>query len=53
MTIQELEDKFDISRYFNIKHTRNDDNEIENSYIVLNEYASHIELPIIEGDLNE
>lgn len=53
MTIQELEDKYNISRYFNIEHTRDEDNLIENSYIVLNEYASHIELPVIEGDLNE
>ncbi|HCZ5734443.1 TPA: helix-turn-helix transcriptional regulator [Staphylococcus aureus] len=49
MTIKELEEKFNISRYFVVKHDRDwETGEIIGTYIVLDEYADHIDIEVEE-----
>lgn len=49
MTIKELEEKFNISRYFVVKHDRDwETGEIIGTCIVLDEYADHINIEVEE-----
>ncbi|HHR7333788.1 TPA: transcriptional regulator [Staphylococcus aureus] len=49
MTIKELEEKFNISRYFVVKHDRDwETGEIIDTCIVLDKYADHINIEVEE-----